>query len=416
MKKLFTLLFLCISHISFASEVCQDDSKALLKELLLNHPSIKMSQEVIKGSKQRIDSAYWEFFPTPSVDVSAKDGDRYTTVARLEQPLWTGGKLTSGYDIAQSKEQESINQLRESSFKLMDNYFNILEKYFKAKMNIKELNKGLQNLTELEQMLQRRIDSGISSNSDSELLKARIQQIQADLIVAQNSYTIATMQLELLFDKKISCDISLHRVNILHSKNIQDSIDRLLSFHPSLGLLDSTIQTAKYELENKKASVMPTLSLRGEYRKGDLYDENYNRDSNNQSIVYIAFSANTQAGLSALSNIEEARIKINELKFKKQTVKKELIDTLLNDYNNYEIAKNRIKVLKASIDSSRNVLDSYKRLFIAGKKQWLNLVDASKELMNYNIQLANTISNRDILAYKLALKNGQIDLLSGEIR
>lgn len=63
---------------------------------------------------------------------------------------------------------------------------------------------------------------------------------------------------------------------------------------------------------------MPNLSLRAEHTRGDLYDENYNRDSQNQSIVYVAFTASTNAGLSAVSDISAARIRVNELSFKKR--------------------------------------------------------------------------------------------------
>ncbi|RXI37608.1 hypothetical protein CRU99_11670 [Malaciobacter mytili] len=416
MKKKIIGIILSITSLSFASEVCEIGSNELMKQLVSNHPSIKMSQEIIKASKERIDSAFWGFFPTPSVDVSAKNSDRYTTVARLDQPIWTGGKLTSNYDIAQSKEKESLYELGETSFNLIENYFVILEKYIQSKSNIDELNIGLNNLLELKEMLERRIDSGISSTSDSELLKARIQQIRSDLILAQNRLKVSIMQLELILDKKLDCEIDLNKIILLHSSNIEDSINRLLSFHPSVFKINSQIQTAKYELENTKASIMPNLSLRGEHRRGDLYNENYDKENSNQSVVYLTFTASTNAGLSALSNIEAARIKVNELKFKKLTVEKELIDTVLNDYNNYEIAKDRIKILENSVASSQNVLDSYKRLFVAGKRQWLNLVDASRELMNYKIQLANVKTNKNILAYKLALKNGQINLLNGEVK
>ncbi len=101
-------LLTTVSTVSFASEVCKTDSDELLSQLLSNHPSVKMSQEVIKGAKERVDSAYWGFFPTPSVDVSGKDSDRHTAVARLDQPIWTGGKLTSKYDMATSKEKENV--------------------------------------------------------------------------------------------------------------------------------------------------------------------------------------------------------------------------------------------------------------------------------------------------------------------
>ena len=88
----------------------------------------------------------------------------------------------------------------------------------------------------------------------------------------------------------------------------------------------------------------------------------------------------------------------------------------ISDYNNYEIAKNRINILKRSVDSAQNVLDSYTRLFLAGKRQWLDLVNASREVMQYKIELSNLYVTKSILSYKLALKNGQIDLLTGEIK
>lgn len=71
----------------FGNEMCKTNSDELMSKLVANHPSIKMSQEMIKGAKERIDSAFWGFFPTPSVDVSARDSDRNVTVARLDQPF-----------------------------------------------------------------------------------------------------------------------------------------------------------------------------------------------------------------------------------------------------------------------------------------------------------------------------------------
>lgn len=404
-----------VSTVSFASEVCKTSSDELLSLLISNHPSIKMSQEVIKGSQERVDSAYWGFFPTPSVDVSAKDKDRYTTVARLDQPIWTGGKLTSSYDIATSKEKENVQELQETSYKLIENYLNTLESYLQSKTSIIELTEGANNLNKFDEMLTRRMEAGVSSNSDKDLLSARIEQINSDMILAKNRFKVATLQLELLLDTKITCDIDFKNINILHSNDIEDSINRLLEFHPSLKKSLAQIETSKYELDNTEASIMPNLSLRLEHREGDLYEDNYDK-SNDQDIVYLAFTATTNAGLSSLSDRAAARVKITELEYKKKTVEKELIDSLLTDFNNYEITKTRIKVIKRSVDSAQNVLDSYTRLFLAGKKQWLDLVNASREVMQYKIELSKLYVSKNILSYKLALKNGQIDLLSGEIK
>ena len=186
MKIKQSLLLLLISNLGFSSEICKMDSDKLLSQLITNHPSIKMSQEVIKGAKERVDSAFWGYFPTPSVDVSVRDEDRNLTTARIEQPIWTGGKITSKYDIATSKEQETILELQETSYNLIENFLSILNAYMQSKANILELEEGLNNLNKFNEMLDRRMDAGISSNSDKELLNARIEQINSEMLLAKN--------------------------------------------------------------------------------------------------------------------------------------------------------------------------------------------------------------------------------------
>lgn len=411
-KKSF-LSMLLIYNIGFSSELCKTNSDELLSQLVTNHPRIKMSQEAINIAREKIDSAFWGFFPTPSVDVSARDSDRSLITARIEQPIWTGGKLTSNYDIATSKEKETIYGLQETSYKLIEDFLNLLNSYMQSKANLIELEEGHNNLKRFDEMLNRRMDAGISSNSDKNLLNARIEQINSEIMLAKNRYKVSKMQVELMLDKGISCDINLKNI-LLKDMNIEDSVNSLITNHPSIKKTQMQIETTKYELENKKASYMPNVSLRAEHRDGDLYNKNLKDE--NQDLVYVNLSANFGAGLSALSEIQASKLRVNEIEYSKKSLEKELIDGLLNDYNSYEITKSRINIVSKSIIAAQNVLDSYTRLFLASKRQWIDLVNASKELMEYKIELSTLLVTKDILTYKLALKNGQIDLLNGDIK
>ena len=67
-----------------------------------------MSQEAIKGENTKVDSAFWTTFLTPSVDFSARDEGRNTTVARVDQTTLDRWKKIGKYDIASSKEKESV--------------------------------------------------------------------------------------------------------------------------------------------------------------------------------------------------------------------------------------------------------------------------------------------------------------------
>ena len=283
-----------------------------------------------------------------------------------------------------------------------------------SKANLIELEEGLKNLNNFDNMLNRRMEAGVSSNSDKNLLNARIEQINSEIMLAQNRYKTSILQLELMLDSKIDCNIDLKEISYSNT-NIEDSINKLISFHPTLRKAQVQIATTKYELENTKATYMPNLSIRAEHRDGDLYEKNYNGNSND-NIVYMNLSLTTGAGLSAKSNIAASKIRINEIEYLKQATQRELVDKLLNDYNQYEDTKSRMKVVERSIISAQDVLDSYTRLFLASKRQWIDLVNASRELMEYKVELANLKVTEDILAYKLALKNGQIDLLNGEAK
>ena len=61
------------------------------------------------------------------------------------------------------------------------------------------------------------------------------------------------------------------------------------------------------------------------------------------------------------------------------------------------------------IESSEKVLDSYKRLFIAGKRQWLDLVNASREVTQNYISLATLRAMLISSSYRLAVQAGKID-------
>lgn len=47
---------------------------------------------------------------------------------------------------------------------------------------------------------------------------------------------------------------------------------------------------------------------------------------------------------------------------------------------------------------------------MAGKKQWLDLVNSSKELMDISVSYKDTKELYNILKYKIALQSGRINL------
>ena len=399
MKK-FALLFL-------ASWLYGDmNFEDLISKAVNHHPSIQMSQEAFKMSEEELNSAKWQYFPTPSVDYSNSSKNN-EVVAKLEQPLWTGGKLDSQYDIALSSKAEAGYTLEESKYRLVERILNLLQAYSQGKSAEISLKEGYDRLSEFTVMIDKRIEAGISSQSDEVLLNSRLIQIKSDLINAKSKKTLALKQLSLLVGENIeSVNFNLDKFNF---DNTQSSvlIDDMVKFHPTLKKMDEQLKGSIHQVSKEESALYPTLSLIAEHKQGDVYTEN---SSVSDNAVYLSLKATTGAGLSLFSNVEKAKLNTKRLKSEKDSKQQELTDSFIIDYNNMTLAKEKLANQKLNQQFSGEVFEANKKLFIAGKKQWLDLVNSSKELMDISVSYRDTKELYNILKYKIALQTGRINL------
>lgn len=402
MKK---ISFLLISALyCLANDSCVKKSDELIN-LINNHPNIKMSEEKIKGSNERIDSAYAGYLPTLSIEGSVRDKDRKSESIRLEQPIWTGGKISSKYELEKNLKESNVYQLKETSYNLTEEIINLISEYKKSEIAEIELKEGLNNLNKFKEILERRITAGISPESDIELLKSRIEQINSSIVLEKSKNQISKNQIENLLDEKV-CQIEINNKNI-ENNLLEKDIEEMLSFHPSLKKIEEEKKATINEMEGIKAKLLPDVSFIGEHRQGNLYSENDNK-TDNQNLVYLNIKA--KFGVNTVSDISEKRIKITELEYKRKGIEKDLIKELYKDYDNNTMIKERIEVIERSIVSAQKVLESYERLFLAGKRSWLDVANSLKEVMNYKIELSDLKIEQKIISYNLNLKKGNINI------
>ena len=405
MKKIIVFIF---SIISISADTNFED---LVSKVINNHPSVAMSKETIKSSQEGINSAMWQYFPTPSVELS-KGSNSNQTVAKLEQALWTGGKLDANYNKALSSEKEALFELEEKKYKLIEMILTHSQNYVQAKYSKEALLSGLERLESFSSMIDRKITVGLSTIADKRLLESRLTQIKSDLISVEHKQKTALKQISLLLGEEIT-QINFTDNIALEDIDTLELVSQIDEVNPTLHRYDEKIKNAIYEIDIQKSSLYPTLTLSAEHRKGDIYTDNYNTSNN---AVYLKLQSQFGAGLSSLSNIKQAKIELQRLKYEKQTTQNELVDTFWQDYNNMLVSKNKIGNSKLNKELSKEVFNSNKRLFLADRKQWLDLVNSSKEVMDIDIALADSKVMYMISKYKVALISGLIDLDSGDYK
>jgi adhesin transport system outer membrane protein len=387
------------------TKMCVNSVDILLNKTYNHYPSIQASKQMINAKQAQIESAKWNYFPTPSVDISQRSGRR-NMVFRLEQPLWTGGKLDAMNELALSKYDEAQSMLGENKYTLIEDFLTIMQDYIEADGLKKGFLEGKEQLEGFSRLLDRRISAGISSISDKELLNARIAQIDDDLILANSKYEVARAQIELLIGQHLQCAIGFENDLILNQKkSIEEMKETLLESHPDIKKLKAQIAIAEAEKKSTDAVIMPNISLRAEHQQGSIYDE----DQTNDNLVYLNFSYTPGAGLSSISNMESAKYKVLQTKDELRTKELELFKILVKYESDYRAAANRLERIQYTIKLSEKVLESYNRLFIAGKRQWLDLVNMSREVTQNKISMASLKAIYIVSSYRLALQIGNID-------
>lgn len=381
----------------------------LIEKMFDVHPSIKMHQYMIQGAQSGIESAQWNYFPTPTLGSNYTTKHLDSTTVSLSQPLWTGGKLDAMYDMALANKEASKYTLRESGYVLIETLLNALHTYLKAKEDLVALERGRERFQRLEEMIVRREDSGVSSKADVELLRARIYQLETNINVARSKKAVALGQLELLTGETFTHELDIKNFEAYSHDASVDMVKTVLETHPSLEKIDAQVEYAKAEREKAKAAILPTISLKAQKIFGST--SLYNETNENDTVVYLAIEANPGAGLSSLSAKEVAEAKVMQLLQDKNVKKHDLMDKIILTYNNYTFALSRMDIQSKSVDANQNVFDSYIRLFLTGKRQWLDLMSASRELTDNELSFNDTKITYLMASYQLALLNGKFNSL-----
>jgi len=389
----------------------------LITMTIKSHPSIKMQEQVIRGANAQVQGAMWNYFPTPSISVNqgVNKDKLWGGTAAIEQPLWTGGKISSTYDMAVANKHNSEYGLEDNGYILVETLLNTLKTYLKAKGDLEALAEGQMQLGILEGMVSRRVAAGVSSKSDMELLKARLYQMQTDINYAKTRRDSSLAQIELLTNHKFNGGLEIGQRVPFSFDSVDKIIKSMINTHPSLKKFDAELELAEAEKSKAKSVFWPNISIKAERGVGS--SSLYYDDPMDETLVYLSVQASPGAGLSAFSGVETAEAKIMQVRQEKLSKQQDLINKVMYAYNDYTSSVNRVESQSGSIGSSQKVFASYTRLFLAGKRQWLDLVNASRELTQNQMAFEDTKSTLIVSAYQLALlggKDGLLDMLSNK--
>ncbi len=391
----------------------------LIGSAIHSHPSVKSLQALKNGMDAGVDIARWQFFPTPSItaqrvsassDDTSYQGDDQVILMSLEQPLWTGGRMTAlldkakaDADIAERSVEAVIDTIALTVLKEYGNWMS-------GRLKKTAWEKSLDIHKKLIQQVGRRVESGFSANNDLFLAQGRLLTAQAEYEVASVQLDTALSHLEYLVGYAVTADMldtgssSAREIGMSMQENIVKAGVRSPEIKKACGQL----KIARAEIDESKSNLWPTISLKAESQ----YGNSTYVDADPENRVFINVSSSFGAGLSSFSEVKAAQSKGDAALEEIEAVRRNISDQIVSDYTMMLSYKARIAALESSLFTSKRVFESYSRQFLAGRKQWLDIMNAARDLINVEVKLADALSSRMVVTWRLEIMtHGPLSIL-----
>jgi len=398
----------------------------LMAESLVSHPQMQAQSALVASSMAGVESARWQFYPTPSVSVEsaastasngADQGDRTVAAFRLQQPLWTGGRLRASLDKAQAGYAVSLATRAEVQQQLALRVVQAYGDWLGAHQKRQTYVQSQAVHQRLSDQVRRRIDQGVSAESDSTLAQARLGALAADIELASVQINTALARLAQLLGRPVNENDLLaldSRPPFLNlaPEGLGALTEGSLRSSPSVQKSQAFTKVQEAALAERRAEMSPELYLRAEQLSGN----SINSAASNRRNIYIGLSSKFGAGLSALSNAQTALSQYEAALADVDIQSRLIIEQVNADFALAVSVQSRLNSLQASLKAAQLVSESYDRQFLAGRKTWLDVMNAARELTQTEVQLADIESAQLVVNWRLAIYAKGLDSVLGAAR
>ena len=404
-KKSLALLFACLTLGAYAQSQDAWHFDRLRQAALNTHPLMQGKRAARVVAQAERDGAEWQRYPTPSAEVSTQANG--VGVVRVDQPLWTGGRITASIDAARSRLDAATVGVDEAA---LDVTLKVIAATVEAqRQQIRERHglDGVRLHEELLAMIQRRVTQEVSSMADQRLASSRLLASTNELSVIQQARQNALAQLTQLAGQPVRVLAEQGVGDVPVPPSLDEAITQALAFSPVLRRLAHEESVAEAEIATRRSAYLPQVVLRLESNRSE-------RTTDNRGMLVLL--AQPGAGLSAQSGVDAALAKREAARLAREAAERELRERVTLDWNEWSAARNRAKLAGEARSMSREVYESYARQYTAGRKSWIDVLNAVREAVQSEWTVADTHAQMLGASLRLRALMGALPISGAQVR
>lgn len=348
--------------------------RQILQMAVDTHPSIASARFDQQSAQSLIDASRQQFWPAPGVQTEALSG-RSATTFRLTQPLWTGGKLTAELRLSELRELRAREAITGAQIALATRAASVVQAYLLNSGRRIAQQRNVDTLGELVLMIERRNQADISATADVNMVKTRLAQARADLESFSALENSALAQL----GSVIGLPLQVGAIELpplpVQPPMLARLLERAAKDNPRVRISDIDVRLAAIEIDGARAAMWPTVSLRLERQVGE-----YPGSAPAGSRAFVSMQYAPGSGLSLGSQIESAQGRMSALQRTADADRREIAERVESEWRDLSSALERLVDLKRSRDGASEVLASNRRLFVSGRRSWIDLLNSVRDI------------------------------------
>ncbi|MES2904243.1 MAG: TolC family protein [Pseudomonadota bacterium] len=334
-----------------------------------DYPSIKAGRSLVSAANSDVKAAKNLRFPSVGVQgVTVGTGGGLGSQLVVDQPVYTFGRLGATIDRAKAQRLVRASEVDET---VMNVALDTVTAYFDiARMAKRQaiMGESLEEHRALLGSIGRRVEQEVSAQSDLELAKSRVAQLEQDLALVVAQRQAATARLfQLVGDNSYDAGNVPAYDPAVHHPDPTNAIEETIACSPRRERLTAQTMVAKAETKQARRAFWPQLSAQ------------YSYNNIIGSRAGLAVTAQTSGGLSNLAAADAAKARETSTELDVLTSERELRERIANDLVENASARGRIVSGVSASGSATNVTESFKRQFIAGRRTWLDVMNATRE-------------------------------------
>lgn len=387
----------------FCSEANALNFQEAISSSFETHPSISIKRHEYDAANKRVISAFAQLGPSLSYQRTSNSFGSIDTV-RVQQPLFAGGRLWSSVKEAQARRDSSNFEIGVAEQGLLNKVSEAYVEVLRANAKV-ELSKG--NYSEhlrLFELIKRRVDAGLSSQTDATTAEMRLNQALSEYQQIQSNQLTTIKNLEELIGRPIGIGENISPIeNFQFNLTFDEAKELTLATSPALSSLNSQIDAAKSKSQVERSALLPQVFLRHE-----------KNTSNTPGILkeqtYVAVEYQFGNGVSSIYNWGAATNLAMSVSSSLSNTQKDVTLNFVKDWNQLELLKRQLPVVKKQAVASSEVVESFIRQYGIGKKTWLDVLNSQRELYQTQTVVRDTELNLTLSTVKVGISTGLLNI------